>query len=119
MFHPKIDLEKPGVKRLGQMGAFAVIANKKLHDNGKAHRFAVVNTLEQWLDSIHPNYQEALSYTQSLMWDTGFVPGLLTAARHRGSRGLMMSIYWAGKPDNSPTLEDRLASFPGQFSGNG
>jgi len=66
MLSPKCDLNKPGVKRLDQVGGFAVIANKKLHDSGKSQRFAVVNTGEQWVDSIHANYGEALSYTQKL-----------------------------------------------------
>jgi hypothetical protein len=67
MLSPKCDLDKPGVKRLNEVGGFAVIANKKLYDNGKARRFAVVNTSEQWVDSIYANYGEALSYTQKLM----------------------------------------------------
>ena len=67
MFSPKCDLDKPGVKHLNQVGGFAVIANKKLHDTGKSRRFAVVNTSEQWVDSVHQNYSEALSYAQKLM----------------------------------------------------
>jgi hypothetical protein len=67
MLSPKCDLDKPGVKRLNQVGAFAVIANKKLHNRGKSRRFAVVNTRAQWVDSVHENYREAISHTQKLM----------------------------------------------------
>jgi hypothetical protein len=67
MLSPKCDLDKPGVKRLDQVGSYAVIANKKLHDKGRSHRFTVVNTSQQWVDSIHQNYDEALSYTRKLM----------------------------------------------------
>lgn len=67
MFSPKCDVDKPGVKYLNQVGGFAVIANKKLHDSGKSHRFAVVNTSGCWVDSVHTNQREALSYTQKLM----------------------------------------------------
>lgn len=66
MLSPKLDLDKPGVKRLDQVGVFAVIANKTLHDKGQSRRFAVVNTSEPSVDSIHKNYSEALSYTQTL-----------------------------------------------------
>jgi hypothetical protein len=67
MLSPKCDLDKPGVKRLDQVGGFAVIANRTLHDSGKSRRFAVVNTSDRWVDSIHTNYSEALSYTRRLM----------------------------------------------------
>ena len=67
MLSPKCDLDKRGVTRLNQVGGFAVIANKQLHERGKSHRFAVVNTNECWVDSIHTNYGEALAYTQTLM----------------------------------------------------
>ena len=66
MFHPRIDVRKPGVKHLNQTGDFAVIANKKLYDSGKAHRYAVVNAHEQWLESIHPSYRQALSHSRGL-----------------------------------------------------
>lgn len=67
MLSTKCDLNKPGVKRLNQIGSFAVIANRQLHDSGKSRRFAVVNTSEQWVESLHENYSQALSYTQKLM----------------------------------------------------
>jgi hypothetical protein len=67
VFSPKCDLQKPGIKRLNQVGGFAVIANKKLHDHGKSQRFAVVNTSEQWVDSVHTDYKKALAHTQKLI----------------------------------------------------
>ena len=67
MLSPKLDLDKPGVKRLDQVGPFAVVANKKLYNDGKSTRFAVVNTRKQFVDSIHGNYREAISYARNLM----------------------------------------------------
>jgi hypothetical protein len=67
MLNPKINLNKPGVKRLNQIGDFAVIANRQLYDTGKSRRFAVVNTYKKWVDSTHENYGEALAYTQKLL----------------------------------------------------
>ena len=67
MLAPRCDLNKPGVKRLDQAGGFALIANKTLYDSGKSHRFAVVKPGAQCVDSIHADYNEALSYIQKLM----------------------------------------------------
>jgi hypothetical protein len=67
MLTPRCDLDKPGVMRLNQVGGFALIANKKLYDSGKSHRFAVVNPGDQCVDSIHEDYNEAVSYIQRLM----------------------------------------------------
>ncbi len=67
MLSSTCDVNKPGVKRLDQVGNFAVIANKKLYDGGHSRRFAVVNTIERWVDSVHGNYREAVNYTHHLM----------------------------------------------------
>jgi len=61
------NLDKPGVIRLNQIGTFAVIANKQLHDKGKCGKFAVVNTKQQSVDSSHPDYPTALSYAKKLL----------------------------------------------------
>jgi hypothetical protein len=66
MLIPKVDLNKPGVKRLEQVGVFAVIANKNSMTEAN-RRSAVVNTKDRLLDSIHENYGEALSHTRTLM----------------------------------------------------
>jgi hypothetical protein len=67
MLTPRCDLNKPGVMRLNQVGGFALIANKKLYEIGKSHRFAVVKPGAQCVDSIYEDYNEALSYIQKLM----------------------------------------------------
>jgi hypothetical protein len=67
MLSPKLDLDKPGVKRLEQVGPFAVIANRKLFEHGKSTRFAVVNTHKEFVDSVHENYRAALSRARNPM----------------------------------------------------
>lgn len=52
---------------LNQVRGFALICNKKLYEIGKSHRFAVVKPGAQCVDSIHEDYNEALSYIQKLM----------------------------------------------------
>lgn len=61
----RCDLNKPGVKQLNRQGTYAVIANRKLYDSGKSNKFVVVNTSERWVESIHHNFQEAVSYTRT------------------------------------------------------
>lgn len=66
MYSSKCNPDKPGVKRLDEIDGFAVIANKELYDQGRAQRFAVVNTKEHWVDSVHENRREARAYTETL-----------------------------------------------------
>lgn len=65
-FAEHVDLEKVGVIRLEEIGPFAVIANRELHEQGTASKFAVANTEESWVDSVHPDRLDALSATQQL-----------------------------------------------------
>ncbi len=65
-FAEHVDLNKEGIVRLDQVGSYAVIANRKLHEQGRAGRFAVANVKELWVDSVHLNRAEALSTTQKL-----------------------------------------------------
>lgn len=65
--NPRIDVNKPGVKRLEQVGPYAVIANRKLYNDGKSTRFAVINTRNKFVDSVHSDYLKALSYTHRMM----------------------------------------------------
>ena len=65
-FAEHVDLNKEGIVRLDQVGSFAVIANRKLYEQGKASRFAVANVKELWVDSVHLDRGEALSTTQKL-----------------------------------------------------
>ena len=67
MLSNKCDLNKPGVKQLDHMGTCAVIANKRLYEQGKVHRFAVVNTREHWVDNFYTTHQSAISRTRTLM----------------------------------------------------
>lgn len=67
MLTPRCDLNKPGVKRLEQAGGFSLIANKKLYDSGKSHRFAVVKPGARCVDSVYDDYDEALSHIHKLM----------------------------------------------------
>ncbi|MGH2620249.1 MAG: hypothetical protein ACRDHG_06715 [Anaerolineales bacterium] len=65
-FAEHADLRKAGIIRLEEVGAYVVIANKKLYDLGRAGRFAVANAREHWVDSVHSTRAEALSLTQKL-----------------------------------------------------
>ncbi len=65
-FAEHVDLNKEGLVRLDQVGSYAVIANRKLHEQGRASRFAVANVIELWVDSVYLNRAEALSTTQKL-----------------------------------------------------
>ncbi len=65
-FAEHVDLNKEGIIRLDEIGSYSVIANRKLHEQGRASRFAVANVKELWLDSVHPDRGEALATTQKL-----------------------------------------------------
>ncbi len=58
---------RPGIKRLEQIGTYLVIANRTRFDEGVSHRFAVVNELEKWVDSVHGSYRAALKRAQKLL----------------------------------------------------
>ncbi len=58
---------RPGIKRLDQIGAYLVIANQKLFDEGSSHRFTVVNELEKWVDSVHGSHRSALKRAKKLL----------------------------------------------------
>ena len=65
-FAEHADLEKVGIIRLDEIGAYVVIANKTLYEQGRAGRFAVANDREHWVDSVHFTRDEALSLTHKL-----------------------------------------------------
>jgi len=65
-FAEHADLNKQGIIRLDEIGAYVVIANKALYEQGRAGRFAVANEREHWVDSVHFTRAAALSLTQKL-----------------------------------------------------
>ena len=65
-FSDHADLNKLGIIRLDELGAYAVIANKNRYERGKVAKFAVVNVSEQWVDSVHNNRDEAFNTTLDL-----------------------------------------------------
>ena len=65
-FAEHVDLNKVGIIRLDEVGAYAVIANRELHEQGRASRFAVAHMKGQWVDSVHDDRDQALSTTQKL-----------------------------------------------------
>lgn len=65
-FAERADLNKSGVIRLDEVGVYAVIANRTLHERGAATKFAVANLQEQWVDSVHFDRAAALSTTRKL-----------------------------------------------------
>ncbi len=65
-FAEHVDLNKEGIIRLDEVGSYAVIANRKLHEQGRASRFAVANVKELWVDSVYLDRGEALSTSQKL-----------------------------------------------------
>lgn len=50
---------KPGVEELKRVGAFVVIANRQLYQNGKAQKFAVVNKRRSVLNQVFANHDKA------------------------------------------------------------
>ncbi len=60
-------LGRSGIKRLDQIGTYLVIANRTRFDEGASHRFAVVNELEKWVDSVHGSHRSALKRAQKLL----------------------------------------------------
>ncbi|GMR11539.1 MAG: hypothetical protein BMS9Abin28_2374 [Anaerolineae bacterium] len=65
-FAEHVDLNKVGIIQLDEVGAYSVFANRELYEQGRAGRFAVANTKEQWVDSVHYDRDHALSTTQKL-----------------------------------------------------
>ena len=65
-FAEHVDLNKNGIIRLDEVGVYAVIANRELHEQGKASRFSVANLNELWVDSVHSDRGVAVSITQQL-----------------------------------------------------
>lgn len=65
-FAEHVDLNKVGIIRLDESGAYAVIANRELHEQGRAARYAVANMKEQWIDSVYDDRDQALNTTQKL-----------------------------------------------------
>jgi len=65
MFSEKLRLQaKSGIKRLEQVGAFLVIANKHIYETGKPRKFALVNESEQYVHSVHGSQRAAVVYAQ-------------------------------------------------------
>lgn len=65
MYSEKCSLQnKAGIKRLEQVGAFLVIANKWLYETGKSRRFALVNEMEKFVHSVHGSQRAAVVYAQ-------------------------------------------------------
>ncbi len=65
-FAEHVDLNKVGIIQLDEVGAYAVIANRELYEQGRAGRFAVAHMTEQWVDSVYDDRDQALSTTQKL-----------------------------------------------------
>jgi hypothetical protein len=51
--------ERTGLAWIEQQEDFAVIANKALYKKDNANRFAIVNTVEKWVDSVHTSQSAA------------------------------------------------------------
>ena len=67
MYARNCDLRgKRGIEKLDHAGPFAVIVNRRLYDQGKASKFAVVNEQQAWVDSVYHNYGRARSILRSL-----------------------------------------------------
>jgi hypothetical protein len=67
MYADKVELQgRSGVKRLETVGAYVVIANKILDDEGRSSRFTVVNEREAWVDSVHSTRVMAMSTATEL-----------------------------------------------------
>jgi hypothetical protein len=67
MYSDKCDLRgKTGIQRLERVGPYSVIANRKLHAQGRSHRFTVVNERDAWVDSVHPTVDRARAVARTL-----------------------------------------------------
>lgn len=51
--------ERTGLAWIEQQEDFAVIANKALYKKDNAKRFAIVNTVESWVESVHFSQSDA------------------------------------------------------------
>jgi hypothetical protein len=60
------DLNKAGIVRLDEVGAYAVIVNRELLVKGVAKKYAVANTEENWVESVHYDLRDALSTSLQL-----------------------------------------------------
>jgi hypothetical protein len=60
MYSEKCVVEnKSGIEELDHRGPYAVITNRRLYDHGKAHRYALINIREAWIDSVYRDVTEA------------------------------------------------------------
>jgi len=50
---------KSGVRELERVGAYAVITNRKLYQDGRAQKFAVVNKRQSILNRVYANHDMA------------------------------------------------------------
>ncbi len=66
MFSDHAKLDKSGIVHLNEAGAYAVIANRTLHEKGQAAKFAVVNVPEEWVDSVHKSRDAAWTLARKL-----------------------------------------------------
>jgi hypothetical protein len=55
-----------GLKWLGGTGSYTVITNKKLHEKGKASKFAVANPRHGVVTTVHGSPDEALDIARTL-----------------------------------------------------
>lgn len=52
---------KKGVKWLEQWGPFAVIVNRKLYEQGRAGKYALINVDRHWVDGVYRSRAHASS----------------------------------------------------------
>lgn len=57
---------KSGIVWIEKADDFAVIANKALYKMDQANNFAIVNTNEEWVDSVHPTQSSAQTFLSNL-----------------------------------------------------
>ena len=63
MYTEQCNLEgKAGIAWLEKKGPYAVIANKALYERGAMSRFAVVHTLDCFVDRIYSSQKAATAY---------------------------------------------------------
>ena len=61
-----VKLEKRGLVRLATTGVYAVIANRVLHERGRARRFAVAHLTAEWVESGYDTHGQAVARAQQL-----------------------------------------------------
>ena len=65
MFSEKCKLQgRDGIQQLDRVGAYLVIANRRLHEIGESRRYTLVDEVKCWVHSVHGSQRAAVVFAQ-------------------------------------------------------